>query len=671
MDLVLVLDTAPTIVGRVLAPNGEPVATAVVYAMPQSDSQYITLGDWSGGTARTSAKGNFRLQLDRPTTVAIEARAKGFAPSSTVWVDVPNDVPVDLHLRPSLTVMGRVVDATGNPVRGATVERVEDSDDPMDLAAHSGVSRALRTRSNSSGNFKLADQPAGAFSLRARHPEYAASAEVTVELELGVATPEVLLALRRGAVVRGVVYRDGDPVGANTEVWASALSFTAYESASTNDVGEFVFEHLTPGPWQFSSATYTHESDAGGKRGIVTMVENEARQRLVLEDGMTYALELGAPPPNPVTVHGVVRQSGKPMAGSVVRFAALDGFHAQAYDTSADDAGRYEVVVPAPGAYSVMAGMTADGGMRSFVELRREVPLVARHRLDIELPGGAIRGQVRGPDGRPMRDVLVSGSRDDGHGLGSLSGGGGSSLVATDQEGRYELALLGPGSYNVTAGGSFRSEVPIRAPSAARAQRTGIVLGADEVLEGVDFVLARAGEVRGQVRDKAGNRIPSASIFARDSTGVPLREHVPSDASGAFVWAELAPGNYTFEARRGGLVSAESAAVTVRADETSQVDLVLSKGAFLVLQVEGASDASIAEGHVRIEVHDARNRPIVELLDSNDPYGGSTAHNEHRVGPLSPGPYRAVATGPGGARVEQAVGVAAGDEQRVVLRLTD
>lgn len=111
--------------------------------------------------------------------------------------------------------------------------------------------------------------------------------------------------------------------------------------------------------------------------------------------------------------------------------------------------------------------------------------------------------------------------------------------------------------------------------------------------------------------------------------------------------------------------------MTVRADGSSQIDLVVSQGAFLVLQVEGANHTNLAEGLVRIDVHDARNRPIVGLVDSDDSFGGSSVGNEHRVGPLPPGSYRAFATGPGGERIDAAVVLAAGDERRVVLTLPD
>ena len=673
MDLELVLETAPAIVGRVLAPDGEPVSGALVRVVPQNDSRYLLRAEGLAGSARADPEGNFLLQLDKPEAVALEATASGFAPSLVQLVEAPNQDPVELQLRTPLTVTGRVVDTAGRPVVGATVERLDDSADSMRAAAPSRGSRASTTRTNSKGNFAFRGQPAGTLALRARHPEHAPSTDVVVELEYGLTASDVLLTLRRGAVVRGVLYRDGTPAGADAQVVASAGSSTVFETASTNGAGEFVFECLSPGTWEFWSMPSWDSPEEDGPEDPTELLNTMQSQTLLLEEGVEYTLELGAPFANPIAVHGVVRRAGEPASEGMVTFVAREAAATPQLVAGVDHAGHYEIALPGPGVYSVLV---RDGPMDPFgstLELRCEVPLVARHAFDIALPGGVIRGRVRGPDHRPMHNVLVSAAPDDGYALGTLTGGALGATV-TDEDGRYELSTLGPGTYRVSAGGP--TYFVVGPESLGFRVRTGIELAADQVREGIDFELTRSGQVLGQVRDSAGKPASSASVLVRERNGTPLPtfEYIETDAAGHFVVLGLAPGNYTFEARRGSLVSAESAAVTVRADTTAQVQLVLSQGAFLVLEVAGADPAHLAQGLVRVDVRDGRNRPAVGLHGPNhsgEAGGGSSAANEHRFGPLSPGSYRAVATGPGGARVERDVVLAAGEEQRLVLPLAD
>ncbi|MBI1381420.1 MAG: hypothetical protein GC161_10075 [Planctomycetaceae bacterium] len=145
---------------------------------------------------------------------------------------------------------------------------------------------------------------------------------------------------------------------------------------------------------------------------------------------------------------------------------------------------------------------------------------------------------------------------------------------------------------------------------------------------------------------------------------------IQSDAVGNFRWPGFAPGDYTFYARGGGLASAESAPITVRAGEVSEVELVLRAGAFLILSVDGVEPGQMAEGMVRVDVRDAQNRQVGALLGA-DAFGSrlnSTNHfDERSFGPLAPGSYRAIVTGPDGHRAERLVDLVTG--QKLHLRM--
>ncbi|MBI1381422.1 MAG: hypothetical protein GC161_10085 [Planctomycetaceae bacterium] len=669
MDLILVLHPAPAIVGRVLAPDGTPVARAEVAGEPKTYSVHFVAGAHLPSTVRTDAEGRFRLEFESPGPVTVEANGRGFSPSVALSVMAPNDVPVELQLRRPTGLRGMVVDAAGKSVANAAVIQSEGNDNYGVITI--GGSEPTLATSDFEGRFVVENQPPGPLALRAKHPEHAASADVVVEFKEDVQVSDLVLTLRRGAVVRGVLYRRGERAGADLHVTASAASEAAWEMTSTDAAGEFVFERLAPGRWQFSS--FGDEGDTE-EEDLVAVLANSHSQTLDLEDGVEYLLELGAPPADPIVVSGMVRQGGKAITEGLVEFLPHNPGSSASFTAGVDRTGRYEVVLAEPGGYAVMVSPMTESDFGSTVEFRCEVPRADSHEFNIELPSGAIRGQVRGPDGRPLQYSVVLLTRDDGAALGSLTGGG-LGFVFTDEDGRYELTLLAAGSYRIEAGGSFPGGMQEMAPNTARSLRTGVRLEPNEVREGVDFDLLLPGQVQGRVVNSAGKAVAAAAVFARNAAGTAMEALglAESDLTGSFRFYDLAPGEYTFEARRGGLVSAESGRVAVRAGEMAQVELPLAPGAFLTVCVEGADPAELAQGLVRVDMRDAQDRQVLGLFDPEELEESpvALAPNEHRVGPLNPGSYRVLATAPAGKRAEGTVELKAGQVQRVTLTLKD
>ena len=673
-DLVLVLAPAPAVHGRVLEPDGTPHARAHVTVEWHNGSGETWTGMMFPRSTRTDAHGNFRLEFEEPGEYLLVARSGGFAPSSQILTRAPTDVPVELRLRLPLTIRGRVVDAKGNAVAEATVNKVDMLEEALVLEGQAGRRGSATAKTDADGYFKIAQQPAGKLMLRARHPEHASSVDVAVDLQDHAPAAEVVLVLRQGARVRGVLYQKGERAGPNMSIMAQAGPAMDGRSTTTDEAGEFVFERLPAGRWQFSSFGAIAEPTLAD---MALVLERLQLQMLELEEGGEYQLELGAPRANPVTVRGVVRRTGQPVSGGIVSFLPFAGGLEGLRIASLDSSGRYSVDLPEPGNYLVATSDTSVGSFdtpRSSVEMQREIPTVESHELDIDLPGGSIRGRVRGPDGRAMDRVLVTCSREDGLALGTMRGGG-FGATKTDADGHYELTLLAPGTYRVTVGGDHSSRVR-EVSTAARGLQTGVHLGKDESREGVDFDLVAPGEVRGQVRDGKGTPISAATIFARYASGVPVEtmSYIQSDASGHFRWRGLAPGNYTFHARSGGLTSSESAPATVGTGDVAEVELVVGEGAYLFVRVEGMNEADLVDGHVRVDLRDSENRQVGGLFsqeDAVDLLSGDRSFDEQRFGPLPPGSYRASATGPDGKRVEKRVELSPGQERRLRLRLKD
>ncbi len=119
--------------------------------------------------------------------------------------------------------------------------------------------------------------------------------------------------------------------------------------------------------------------------------------------------------------------------------------------------------------------------------------------------------------------------------------------AATDQDGRYRIANVPPGTYEVTP------SAPAFVPSDIKEQRNKTVLvGEDENIENINFALVRGGVITGKVTDADGRPViqQQVNIF-RDQAVEPgqLRQAIPNsggqtDDRGIYRLYGLMPGRY-------------------------------------------------------------------------------------------------------------------------------
>ena len=124
--------------GRVLDPDGKPVAGAGVYVRHHAEIQWNEIDPMAarqkGRVAVTDADGRFQFELDKAASEAaseggpgwhqaqIAAAAPGFAPAWIEAGDLVKGGDATLHLvRDDVPVRGRVLDSQGRPVAGVVV----------------------------------------------------------------------------------------------------------------------------------------------------------------------------------------------------------------------------------------------------------------------------------------------------------------------------------------------------------------------------------------------------------------------------------------------------------------------------------------------------------------------------------------------------------------------
>ena len=167
-----------------------------------------------GVAARTDAEGRFTLDGVTPGSWRVEVEGSGFETLRRVGVAAPSE-GLALTVRSMATLEGQVVDAHGEPARGATV-----------TLSGSGVWPPRSFAVLDDGRFRVAELPGGVYELRASRDDDLAEPVAPLLLEPGESR-EQRMELRAGATLSGLVLdaQTTRPIeGARVVVTEDALS---------------------------------------------------------------------------------------------------------------------------------------------------------------------------------------------------------------------------------------------------------------------------------------------------------------------------------------------------------------------------------------------------------------------------------------------------------------
>jgi hypothetical protein len=583
---------------------------------------------------------------------------------------------LSLVLERAASVQGTVVSPSGAPIAGATVGRKRGFADIARMGTETGQPASATT--DDEGRFQLAGLPAQPLEIVAHHPEYASSAPLPLELAPAEARVDLVLTLRIGGRILGVIYDDeGKPWPGQTILTQDPTLQHGQRWGTSDGKGEFEFANLAPGSYQVMTMPRGGDVPGGDDEvdgsDFADMFADMKFTMAEVEEGQDAFVELGARPANPVLVRGRVVAGGQGVDGAVVSFVAdgAEGFESIKF-TSTQSEGSFQLELPKPGRYLVTVQQMIGTGQQQSFELLREIPEAEEHELTLEMPLGGISGVVRGPDGRPV-SARISLGADGPVANGSFTGGN-YAEIWTDDEGRYELRWLKAGAYTVSAGGSFLGGMfgDTGEETFGRQVRRGIQVDEGEWVRGVDFRLEKPGRIAGRVSDTAGSPVVDAAIFLRDGAGNPIDRisMVATDSSGRFEYAGLEPGPYQIQARTDALVSSSAVTVQVREGEATDAALVLDGGTVLVVSL---SDKEGNYVRCRVSVTDGDGNQVNGLWSLNDLMnalsGGGFSTDEQRVGPLPAGKYKISAIADDGRDAEKTVTLSGQEERPIRLRL--
>lgn len=669
--LVLTLQPPHPVAGRVRDDAGAPVTEFRVVAYPAGRPEN---SPEKSEREFQASDGRFALEVGQQGEWLLHARSsEGDHRGEDVALSVPQGgAELVLVLPRASSVSGRVVDPGGRPVPGA---QIHVTDDPRGAAfAFFGEGEA---ESDADGRFTIPSAQSGSY-VHASHEDWAPSENVALELAPGETRSDLVLALRVGARVTGELFNaEGKPdPGKNVNIASGAMAAMAFglggeDSSMTDSAGRFAFEHVTPGKVTVSAVPSEEELLARFQEGgdqeaaFLSMMSDMRTASVEVADGGEAHVVLGSKPKRPVRVHGRVTEAGSALAEKQVFAFAEGGALLSGMKLARTDAdGRYELVLDRPGDYVFGIGQS-QGLEGTGTPFYVEVPEAQEFEQDFALPLGRIAGVVLGPDGAatgvPIRLISTAGMI----GLDDLSE---SHRASSGGDGAFAFEHLAPGEYALHVGSALGDDSG--GERYGQLVVDGIEVEPDRAVEGLVVRLSAPGKLAGIVRDAAGAPAGGLTIFVRDAAGRAISASgCVSDASGRFTYSGIAPGRITASARSPKLVSPESGPVEIRAGETSQVELVVNTGTFLLVSLID-DDRSV---RARLRVLDESGRRVDDLFGMEEfmaVLSEGFSSRERRIGPLAPGKYTLVATDLDGKDAKKSVLVEAGQEERnVKLRL--
>jgi hypothetical protein len=486
--------------------------------------------------------------------------------------------------------VGTVVDASADPVPGATIQASADGR-PRYQMMESIAS------SDQKGRFQIRGLTDGKVTVVASHPSFAGTLREGIEVDSTAGASEVEIVLRGGGALEGVVRtRDGtDIAGRTIQVYPQGVrNYRSVETARTSEDGSFRIERLPAGKLM---ASLEHTE------GDVT-VTGQSREVYIAEGETTY-VEFHS---RRVVVQGQVRRGGSPLSGVEIElWPEGRGFSVRnsglpvggpptagpRYLTGiSDEDGYYELLVGEPGEYSVSASAYGVGLPSRTVT----IPDVESLALDLDFGGAVVSGRVVEKEtDAPVAGAFVEASST------KLSAGGSGAGLEVGPDGLFELELE-PGEFAIV----------VRAEGYATAmEKVAVEEGGRSDLV---FALSSGRRITGRILDTSGRGVGNLRVMSLedspDISAPPMHMgYARTIPDGSFSLDDLAQGRYNVLAGNG---LAGFAFLPSVPSGTEDLELVLRPGGKVEVLVVDGEGTAIANAIAVVAAIDGRKVRVAQ-----------------------------------------------------------
>lgn len=541
------------------------------------------------GGRQSDPRGNFHLENLTPGSYTLTFKAEGLADLQRTSIDVRAGEETDLGdltLEAGGTVRGRVQSQPeGLPVPGAAV-RVKSSG-LFDFRGM-GANAEGAVLTDLAGRFEMKGLAAGTITLTIDPPNYARKEVANITVDPVSPGDDIVVNVGKGGRIEGTVIGDDGRPKANGIVTAMGgmADFSARMSAVTDEQGHYAIENVPSGTWNVSNLSIVTAEDDDEEQPQINQRRFGGLDTVPadVKDGQTSTVNFGE---KKIKVSGFVKKKQGETSGLTVVWISVGSGGAPSSKIAITDAnGHYEVTLPAPGEYTVVA---ADSGMRGGSTIKVTVPDTATFNYDVQVPDGAISGRITDAEtGAPLTGVMVAAQAQLGKDeKPSLMGRQGSRTTSAD-DGTYRLSGLTPGTYDMTYtkegyGAELRHGVEVK--------------GTDE-MSGTDLQLSKGISFKVHVTNPSGASVGGALIMvAQDGQVLSGIGGMTAD-DGTVSMKTLKPGMYSFIAMTRDFAPGVSRDVSVggeRDSDTTTVALTTGGTARIVVQDGGKQPISGAK----------------------------------------------------------------------------
>jgi len=533
--LRIVLQAAGSISGRVVDPDGKPIAGAMVRVEIQAQAMGLTAFRSMPPFDRSDAEGGFRISNVTPGPLGVIAQAPGWQEGSVANLELragEDKRGVEIVLSPAAVLEGRVLSPSGQALTGAQVH--------VPPGENRGGGFHM-TSSDGDGHYVLDSLPPGPRTIEASHPEHGMARR---QVELRVGENSLDIPLEGGSEVSGRVVDDAGTGVAGAQVWLGSPGGSPPLSTLSQGDGSFRFAAVADGSYR---AGAEKEGFARPERVPVT-VDGSSVAGIELRlhrGGAIIGRITGVEVSELSRVQVLARGQGQGM-GTGGRIEP-DG----SYRIEHLQRGEWRVRAELPG-----TALYAEG----VVQLE---PGASEARLDLDMERGfELSGRVR-RNGAPVADapIFLEGPKR--------------TLGATDGAGRFRFQGLSAGTYKLLVGD--RSTAPSH-------EETVDLLADREIT--IDLPAA---DVTGRVVDAADSSpLNGAAVQLLSPDGGSATGRAQTDSRGVFVVRGVAEGTWRLRAQADGYAPGE-ASVQVDGTGASEVEVALRATEGVTLQVATAA----------------------------------------------------------------------------------